>query len=150
MVDIATDAILFTTYYGGEAPAERDEIHIDTANVPELSEETPCFRDFAISDIVCRGAQKAISIFGLPELSIKNVRFNTLTMHTKKGIECLYADSICFNTLQLNTDDDIMITLNNCQFVTINEFNEGVVKNEHIHVMGEISDNIVVNTKKMK
>ncbi|MET4137947.1 polygalacturonase [Pedobacter sp. UYP1] len=103
MKDIVGEAILFDMYYAAVDPivlaGEKREAP-QIKSVP-VTEETPIFRDFHISNIVCDGASKAIFIRGLPELNISNIYFNHLTIKSKEGIDLQEAKNIQLKDINL-------------------------------------------------
>lgn len=96
MKDIVRDAILFDMYYFTKPPADSVKIEL-----PPVTEATPQFRDFQISDIVCNGAERGIFIRGLPEMQIKNITLNNLVLKTNKGAEIIEASGIHLNEVAL-------------------------------------------------
>lgn len=105
MSRIAGEAIRFDMYYAAKDPVPlAGEQRAAPREVSQpVTEGTPQFRDFDISDIHCQGASAAVFIRGLPEMHIRNIRFRSLVMHTTRGIQCLDADSVRFEGLQLHT-----------------------------------------------
>ncbi len=98
MKDIVRDAILFDMYYFTK-PADNEK-----ATAPPVTEDTPAFRDFQISGIVCQGAERGIFIRGLPEMPIRNIVMENLVMKTNKGVEIMEASDIQLNQVQLISD----------------------------------------------
>ncbi len=97
MENIVHEAILFDMYYFMKAPAADSNENV----VPPVTEATPQFRDCYISDIVCNGAETGLFIRGLPEMSIKDIYLSNLVLKATKGIECIAADNIRLNNIQL-------------------------------------------------
>lgn len=107
MTGIVGEAILFDMYYAAVDPIplkgdKRDAIKVELL---PITEETPTFRDFHITDVVCDGASKAVFIRGLPELSISNITLNNLNIKSKEGIDIQEAKSIKLNNVNLITSD---------------------------------------------
>lgn len=98
MKDIVRDAILFDMYYFTK-PADNEK-----AAVPPVTEATPQFRNFQISNIVCQGADRGIFIRGLPEMPIRNIVMDNLVMKTNRGAEIMEASDIQLNQVQLISD----------------------------------------------
>jgi len=98
MKDIVRDAILFDMYYFTK-PADNEK----TAVLP-VTEATPQFRDFQISNIVCQGAERGIFIRGLPEMPIRNIVMDNLVMKINNGVEIMEASDIQLNQVQLISD----------------------------------------------
>ncbi len=100
MVDIAADAINFNLYYGGKSPLD-DSGDATQTNVPALTEATPQFRDIHIENLVCRGAQKAIVLQGLPEMPIQNITLKNVSITAQNGVFVTDAAGIKFENVQV-------------------------------------------------
>ncbi len=114
MIDIPGEAILFDMYYAAVDPVplagEKREA-IKTVMVP-VTEATPQFRNFYIKDVVANGAEKAIFFRGLPEMNIKDIHLENVTIKAKKGIEIIEAAGIFLkniNVITENTSPVVMI-----------------------------------------
>ncbi|WP_082489555.1 glycoside hydrolase family 28 protein [Pedobacter sp. Leaf176] len=107
MIDIPGEAILFDMYYAAQDPVplagEKREA-IKTVTVP-VTEATPQFKSFYIKDVVANGAEKAIFIRGLPEMNIKDVHLENVTIQAKKGIEIIEASGISLKNVNVITDN---------------------------------------------
>ncbi|MBE5317640.1 glycoside hydrolase family 28 protein [Pedobacter sp. MR2016-19] len=107
MIDIPGEAILFDMYYAAVDPVplagEKREA-IKTVTVP-VTEATPQFRNFYIKDVVANGAEKAIFFRGLPEMNIKDVHLENVTIKAKKGIEIIEATGIFLKNVNVITDN---------------------------------------------
>jgi DNA sulfur modification protein DndE len=143
---IPGEAILFDMYYAAVDPVpltgeKREAPKVVTYPV---SEGTPQFRDFHISNIVCKDAAKAVFIRGLPEMPISGIFMDHMTISAKKGIECMEAKNVHFSDVRLITEEtDPLITVRSSRDITLNN-----IQYDHadrfITVQGESSDNIVV------
>ncbi|WP_406824522.1 glycoside hydrolase family 28 protein [Pedobacter sp. KACC 23697] len=114
MIDIPGEAILFDMYYAAVDPVplagEKREA-IKTVTVP-VTEATPQFRNFYIKDVVANGAEKAIFFRGLPEMNIKDIHLENVTIKAKKGIEIIEAAGIFLKNINIiaeNTNPVVMI-----------------------------------------
>jgi hypothetical protein len=109
MIDIPGEAILFDMYYAAVDPvplAGEKRAPIKAVTVP-VTEATPQFRNFYIKDVVANGAEKAIFFRGLPEMNIKNIHLENVTIQAKKGIEIIEASGIFLknvNVIAANTN----------------------------------------------
>jgi len=107
MIDIPGEAILFDMYYAAVDPivlaGEKREA-IKSVVVP-VTEETPQFRNFYIKDVVANGAEKAIFFRGLPEMNIKDIHLENVTIQSKKGIEIIEATGISLKNVTVITDN---------------------------------------------
>jgi polygalacturonase len=107
MVDIPGEAILFDMYYAAVDPvplAGEKRQAIKTVTVP-VTEATPQFRNFYIKDVVANGAAKAIFFRGLPEMNIKDIHLENVTIQAKKGIEIIEASGIFLKNVNVITED---------------------------------------------
>ena len=107
MIDIPGEAILFDMYYAAVDPVplagEKREA-IKTVTVP-VTEATPQFKNFYIKDVVANGAEKAIFFRGLPEMNIKDIHLENVTIKAKKGIEIIEASGIFLKNVNVITDN---------------------------------------------
>ena len=117
MKDIVRDAILFDMYYFTKPPSKNEKMEI-----PNVTEATPRFQNFYISNIVCDGAGRGIFIRGLPEMSVKHIFLKDFVLKTTKGAELIEANDIHLNNVQLLSDDTKpMIYLENASDIEMNE-----------------------------
>jgi polygalacturonase len=107
MKDIGAEAILFDMYYQAKDPVvlageKREAPKVETLPVTEA---TPQFKDFHVSNIVCNGAATALFIRGLPEMNILGVYLNDITIKAKTGIVCTQATGVYIKNFNLITDN---------------------------------------------
>lgn len=93
MSDIAGDALIFDLYYGIKPGAP----------VPEVSEETPSFRNMYINDVTCRSAKRAALFNGLPEMPMKNVVITNSHFRADSGIELNHVDGLTLKNVTITT-----------------------------------------------
>ena len=100
MKDIAQEAIFFDMYYFVKfaTDGQRDER-------PVVNEGTPVFQNMKFENIVCNGAKKGVFIRGLPEMAVKNITMEHMTLQADKGIELIDASGIRLSSIQLITTD---------------------------------------------
>jgi polygalacturonase len=96
MKDIASEAVLFDMYYEAKDPVVlAGEVREQPKVVMmPVTEATPQFKDFHVSNIYCSGAQTALFIRGLPEMNINNIYLDNMVITAKKGIVCTQASDI--------------------------------------------------------
>ncbi len=118
MTNIVTDAILFDMYYQGKSPGE-DEGGKEEVLLP-VTEATPQFRDFYVNNIVCLGAERALEVRGLPEMSIKGIHLENMVLKTNKGVDITEGEGISLKNVYLDCKDTSpLINLNNSKQVTL-------------------------------
>lgn len=106
MFNIAGDAFTFDLYYANKpavGQGEKDQSASDA--VPAVSEQTPCFKDLRISNIVCQGAERAIYFNGLPEMPLTNLIMENSLFVSKKGAEVHYTKDILLNNVQIRNSE---------------------------------------------
>ncbi|HEY8896207.1 MAG TPA: glycoside hydrolase family 28 protein [Niastella sp.] len=99
MKDIEGDAILWDMYYFTKPPKAGEAVE-----VPAVTDGTPVFRNFQISDIVCNGAKRGIFIRGLPEMKVKDIELSNIVLKTDKGAEIIEANDIRMKNVTLISD----------------------------------------------
>jgi hypothetical protein len=101
MTNIPTEAIRFNLFYGGKMPSEEAiQVSGEGENIP-VTEETPQFRNFHFSNIICRGAQAAMLIQGLPEMPVKGLVLENIDISAETGIVCNYGENIRLKNFRL-------------------------------------------------
>jgi polygalacturonase len=85
MTDIKTDALTFNMYYGGKSVAEvmADGDKPDNTTSMPVTEETPVFRNIDIRNVVCNNAGRAMEFNGLPEMPIRGISLQNITIQAK-------------------------------------------------------------------
>lgn len=150
MVDIPANAISFNLYYGGLSVSEMLEQNKQgkgEEKVPPVTEETPEFKDIHIKNITCRGALQAIYLQGLPEMNLKNVTLDNLTMEATNGMLCMDADGVTVKNLHLKTTKFPAISLFNSKNVSMDDLylaDSGAGKTL-ISVNGEKTEEVKIN-----
>ncbi len=96
MKDIAGEAILFDMYYMAKDPVplageKREPPKVETKPVDET---TPVFKDFYVKNVVCNGAEKAIFVRGIPEMHIKNINLENMTLQAKTAVDIQEATGV--------------------------------------------------------
>ncbi len=107
MKDIIHEAILFNTYYE-DMPAGK----IKSNGPLKIRDKTPHFTDFYFDSIYCKGAEKAISVTGLPEMPVDSIYFKNMMITADKGLETTDAKDIFFENVQLFLPDQRPVILN--------------------------------------
>lgn len=155
MKDIAAEAILFDMYYEAKDPVilageKREPPKVETLPV---TEGTPQFRNFVISNVICNGADKAIFVRGLPEMNVKNILLKDMVLQADKGLDMTEGTGITLqNVMLIAKNSDPLMNIHNSQNIVLNnlKYNNADVL---LNVTGEKSKGIVLNgvdTKKAK
>src|SRR6185369_12521668 len=96
MTDIPTDAIGFNMYYNVSSPIPEPEARpasLSREPAP-VNEGTPKFQDIFLKNIICRGADRAVQIEGLPEMPIRGIKLENVQISAQTGIVCTDAERI--------------------------------------------------------
>jgi Endopolygalacturonase len=124
MKDIPGEAILFDMYYAARdpVPLAGEKREPPKVEFHPVSEATPQFRDFHISNVVCNGAEKAIFIRGLPEMHVQNIVLENMVLQAKKGIDCQEASGITFNNIKVISEETApVVDVLNSDNITFNK-----------------------------
>lgn len=107
MIDIPHEALLFDLFYGGKGAGEETDEEVakrTKAAIPPVTEKTPAFRDIHISNVVCKGAGRAMFFNGLPEMKVKNVTMKDVVItDAKQGISISQAQDVKLDNIQIET-----------------------------------------------
>ena len=95
MANIDGDALIFDLYYGIKGKPE----------LKPVTEETPCFRDIHISDVLCRGADRAMLFNGLPEMPLTGIKVKNSTFRTRLGADLRYVDGLHFDNVTIDQSE---------------------------------------------
>jgi DNA sulfur modification protein DndE len=119
MKDIPAEAILFDMYYMAKDPVvlKGDSRETPKVQLLPVTEATPRFRDFHISNVVCYGAAKALFIRGLPEMPISDIFIDGVTIKADKAGDVIAASNINLSHMKLITSDNGKINVQNSKGV---------------------------------
>ncbi|MCX6549575.1 MAG: glycosyl hydrolase family 28 protein [Acidobacteria bacterium] len=119
MKDIPTDAIGFNMYYGGEAPTEAAEGAVASRPAMPVNEGTPQFRDIVLSRILCRGADRAVMIEGLPEMPIRGIVLDDVRISARRGLAAVDAENIALRHVEIAASTGPAISVRDSRGVTL-------------------------------
>jgi polygalacturonase len=114
MFNIAEEAILFDMYYGKKAAKNSDEDPPDDTVTP------PQFRNISIRDVVCRGAHKAITLQGLPEMPIRGIHLRDVSITAATGAACTDAQDVTFDNVEILNQHGPVLTLTSSHDIQVN------------------------------
>lgn len=148
MINIPSQAISFNLYYGGQSVSEMLEEKGDKIEntgsefIPEVSEETPQFKDIIMRNITCKGAYQAIFLQGLPEMNLENVLLENLTMEAENGLQCTDANGIDIKNLNLKTTKNPAITFYNSKNVSVSRLTLSDAEEPLISIYGDRTEQV--------
>ena len=113
MIDISNDALTMDLYYAVNDFPETP--------IPDVNEETPVFRNIYISNVLCRGAERAVYFNGLPEMPLKNIFIKNMTVtNAKKGIVINQASQVNMENIKVEDPEAPGIQIKNATGIIIN------------------------------
>lgn len=144
MRDIVGEAILFDMYYAAQDPIalsgeKREPPKVETQPVTEA---TPQFRNFRISNVVANGAEKAIFVRGLPEMNVENIVMEKMVIQAKHGLDMTEGNGISFKDVRLiTTNTDPVLNVHNSRNIVFDlmQYNQAELL---LNISGEKSSNI--------
>jgi DNA sulfur modification protein DndE len=142
MRGIVTDAILFDMYYSGGAPDVEARKDLTIRKAEPVTDRTPQFKDFFVKNIFCDGADRALVINGLPEMSIKNMRLDNVSIDSKRGAYIADADGVQLNGCRIVPKSGAVFNVISSRNVTINGGSYNVPVDLFLKIHGEKSENI--------
>jgi polygalacturonase len=148
MKDIGAEAILFDMYYMAKDPVvlAGEKRAAPKVELLPVTEATPQFKDFHVSNIVCNGAETALFIRGLPEMNILGIYLNNLVIKAKKGIVCTEATGVYIKNFQLITEDtNPVISIDNSQSINFDNITYNPGSNLLFKISGNKTSDIAVS-----
>ena len=121
MKDIPTEPLLFDLHYGGKSAVEaaaEGETAYDIEYVP-ADETTPEFRSIHISDIVCKGAARAMYFNGIPEKPITDITLENCLIVSDRGADLRYSSGVEMKDVYVIQDEGPAYSFSNCGSVAL-------------------------------
>jgi DNA sulfur modification protein DndE len=150
MNNIAGQAILFDMYYAAKdpVPLAGESTAPPVIEAQPLGEGTPQFKGFYIKNVVCKGAETGILVRGLPEMSIKDINLENITLESKKGMLCQEAENIRLkNVTLLSTETKPVLEVQNSKNISFDNLRYANGADLLLRVTGDRSQGIkLVNT----
>lgn len=126
MNNIGGSAILFDMYYMAKDPlavfSGEDKPSIE---LQPVNEGTPQFKDMFINNVVCKGAETAIFVRGLPEMNIKNIHLENISISSKEGFVCVEGDNITLKNATLMCNSKAVIDVMDAKNIFIENVSIG-------------------------
>lgn len=148
MKDIVGDALLFDMYYAAvdPVPVAGEKREAPKVVMLPVTEETPSFKNFYISNVVADGAARAIFVRGLPEMSINNIFLENMTLQAEKGIEIEEAKEIHFKNVNVISEQTKpVVNIQNSSSISFDNFQYKQGSELLFNVIGDRSSNIKVS-----
>ena len=71
------------------------------ASITAVTDATPQFRGIHIENLICRGAQRAIVLQGLPEMPIRDITLKNVSITAQNGVSVTDADAVRFENVRV-------------------------------------------------
>jgi DNA sulfur modification protein DndE len=121
MGSIANEAILFDMYYGGGSPDVETEKADDIHRAQPVNDRTPRFQDFVIRDVVCDGAKTAFVVKGLAEMPVKNLRLDSVSIRSDRGIYLFQAEGIEMRNMYIEPASGPVMMLDDARNILVDK-----------------------------
>ncbi|MEJ1237758.1 glycoside hydrolase family 28 protein [Chryseolinea sp. T2] len=126
MSSIGGAAILFDMYYMAKDPltmfaGESKPVFEEHP----VSDATPQFRDFHIKGVVCKGAETAIFIRGLPEMNIRDIHMEDISIQSKEGFKCIDGERISLKNATLYCSEGSIVDIQNGREIAMDKIGHG-------------------------
>ncbi|MBP1676786.1 MAG: glycoside hydrolase [Bacteroidetes bacterium] len=145
MTDIPTDPLLFDLFYGGKSPAEEDyeEVTDSGQSIPEVTVETPAFRNIFIRNIVSNNSDRAMFFNGLPEMKVQNVRVENSVFNSRIGAVLNQTSGLVMKNIKIDHKVGDMVQIHNVDNAVLENITDHNGKTSRVKQSGQNS-NIVI------
>ncbi len=122
MLNIPKEGVIFDLFYGKKTQTEETENALQGKKIPEVTEKTPAFRHIFIKDVTVNGVGRAIYFNGLPEMPVKDIRMENITMTgAEEGVVMNRAENVSFKNVKIITDgNENNLKMQNTKNVSVN------------------------------
>jgi DNA sulfur modification protein DndE len=135
MINIRQDAILFDLYY-----MVRDK---GKGVVPPVNEGTPQFRNIFMKNIACKGARRAVLLQGLPEMTLKNISMENVSIEADTGIFLSDAESIRMKDVHIQTPAQRAMEIINASKLEFDNFSFNEKAESAVQISGVKTERVV-------
>ena len=142
MINIPTDAVRFNMYYQNNSPEDALEGDSQAPAVP-VTEETPRFQNIHLKNIVCRGAERAVMLQGLPEMPIRNITLENVNISANKGLACVDAQNISLKNVKIMSSSPV-VSIRNGSEITLNDISGPEKSDVFLRISGKESRQILL------
>lgn len=154
MIDIPTEAISFNLFYGGNSPVlegdQKATTEARTEKAVPVTEETPSFKDIYLKNIRVAGANQALSLQGLPEMNLQNVRLENTVLKAKKGITAVDSDGIELKNVHVIAQTGPALTIYNSKNIYVTGLTYQQSQEPVVQVLGPLTRNVKLENKDFK
>jgi polygalacturonase len=114
--------IRFDNWVIEDTPYPAIEITNYYTRTPEepVSERTPVFRNFAISNVTIHGSKTAVSIEGLPEMPVEGLRLTDVIADAQEGLRAFNAKGLELDNVRINAESGIPFLIRDSSELDLN------------------------------
>lgn len=135
MIDIPTEPLLFDLFYSGKSAVEDlEEGKEADSKIPQVTQETPSFRNIFIKGVTCKNARRAMFFNGLPEMKIKNVQIEDVHITSKFGAEIIHAEDVSLQGVKITPESGSPVILRHTRNITVNGRNIPDTKSQQLNI----------------
>ncbi|MBN2182801.1 MAG: glycoside hydrolase family 28 protein [Sedimentisphaerales bacterium] len=145
MSNIATEAIRFNMYYGGQAPIPEEGEQQDSSpkrEVVPVNEGTPQFRKIYCKNITCSGAAGAVLLQGLPEMPIREIELENVLISADNGLVCADAEQIKLTNVRILPEKSPVFSFFDSRKVDMQNISSADTGGTFIRLQGEKTQGI--------
>jgi polygalacturonase len=151
MIDIPGEAILFDMYYSNQAPLDRDgNLKPPTGDVQPVTATTPQFHDIRVRDVICRGARRAILLQGLPEMPLKDIRLENVSISAERGVACMDTQDITLKNVEILNEKGPVVHCYASRNIAIDRLTYPAGAEALVRVQGKTNAKIVLSNTDAK
>ena len=145
MSNIATEAIRFNMFYGGQAPIPEEGEQQNSSTKREIvpvNEGTPQFRKIYCKNITCRGAAGAVLLQGLPEMPIREIELENVLISADTGLVCADAEQIKLTNVKILPEKSPVFSFYDSRDVMMQSIRDEESEGVFIKLQGEKTQDI--------
>ena len=129
--DLQREAIILTMAYGSDRQ-------------PIVNRKPPVFRNMQFKNVTVDGAGTAISISGVEDTPVDNIRFENIDIHSKKGVTVSDAKDLVFDNVKIASDAGPLFDFKDVSQASIQKAGAPQGGSPFLKVEGKASGGIVI------
>jgi hypothetical protein len=142
MRGIRTDAILFDMYYSGGAPEAEAAKDLTLREAQPVTGLTPRYQDFFVRGVFCDGADRALVLNGLPEMPIRNMHLENVTVLSRRGATIADAEGVSMDACRIEPASGPVLHVIQSRGVTVSAGSYPADRGVFLRVTGGQSEGI--------
>ena len=115
-----------------------------------VSEETPQFRDIYIEDVICRGARAAVLLQGLPEMPVRGIHLQNVSITAERGMTWKDAENISPKNVEILNRKGPVLTLFDVKDAMIDHLTYPAGAETVFKAISNVNTNIIIKNTDLK